>query len=235
MHGPSDKHGASRRGPSDYAAASLRDHLARGGDADAAGNVAAADEIERGCFAPFVPTPPEQVSRLVELGSILGSDMVCDLGFGDAALLCGIVQLADCKGCGCEINSGLVASARALADSSGSDVTFTESGIARYLLSADFEAATVIVCFLVPEQLKALLPAFNSALTAGVRIITQRYQIPGLDHLRCLDSGARLEGAAARSDAFGWISQEIEELKDTQTSTSYFPDQGPAFLYSLGP
>jgi len=230
---------ASRPGPSDFAAASLRAHLAAA-DADpaTAGNAAAADEIERGCFAPFVPTAPEQFNRLVELGSITGGDVVCDLGFGDGALLCGLIQLAKCKGCGCEINSELVTNARARAVSSGlglDRITLTESGISRYMLSDDFRAATVIVCFLVPPQLEELVPLFETAMAAGVRIITQRYPIPGLTPLRSLDAGARLSDGVARPDAFGWIS-EIEELKATQaTQKMYFADQGRAFLYSHGP
>ena len=235
---PTRGRNASRRGPSDFAAASLRGHLADAG-ADAAGNAAAAAEIERGIFCPFVPTPPEQFARLVELGSILGSDVVCDLGFGDGALLCGIIQLAKCRGCGCEVDSHLVKSARALAVSLGIDanrITLTESAISRYMLSADFRAATVIVCFLVPPQLEALIPLFETALNAGVRIITQRYQIPGLAHLRCLDKGAPLGSCVARPDASGWIS-EIDELKATRAKNQemHFPDQGPAFLYSHGP
>ena len=236
---PASGPNASRRGPSDFAVASLREHLAAAGaDPETAGNTAAAAEIERGCFAPFVPTSPEQFARLVGLGSILGTDMVCDLGFGDGALLCGMIQLANCKGCGCEIDSNLVTSAHALAASSGiglDRITLTESGIARYVLSDDFRAATVIVCFLVPPQLKELVPLFEIAMAAGVRIITQRYQIPGLAPLRSLDAGARLSDGVARPDAFGWIS-EIEELKATQaTQEMYFADQGRAFLYSHGP
>ena len=114
----------------------------------------------------------------------------------------------------------------------------TESGIARYLLSSEFRRATVIICFLVPGQLQALVPAFEAAMSAGARVISQRYQIPGLEHLRCLDGGARLQGRTGRTDPFGWISG-IEELamaradQDRQDE-EYFPDQGPAFLYSHG-
>ena len=75
-------------------------------------------------------------------------------------------------------------------------------------------------------------------MTAGARVISQRYKIPGLDHLRCLDGGARLPGRAGRTDPFGWISG-IDELAkaradEDRQDEEYFPDQGPAFLYSHG-
>ena len=67
--------------------------------------------------------------------------------------------------------------------------------------------------------------------------ITQRYPIPGLTHLRCLDAGARLENRVGRTDPFGWISQ-IDELRsedqNRRQDEEYFPDQGQAFLYSHG-
>ena len=236
---PAHGQNASRRGAADFAAASLRDHMAHDVKDDI-GDAAAAKEIEKGIFAPFVPTAPEQFGRLVELGAILKSDVVCDLGFGDGALLCGIVQLAECNGCGCEINGDLVASARALAASSGLDqsIVLTESPISRFALSSEFRRATVIVCFLVPGQLQELIPAFEAAMRLGVRIITQRYPIPGLAFLRCLDAGAKLENREGRTDPFAWISQ-IEELRsedqNRRQDEEYFPDQGQAFLYSHGP
>ena len=237
---PAHGHNASRRGPSDFAAASLRDHMTHEHLRDDTGDAAAAKEIEVGIFAPFVPTAPEQHARLVALGAILKDDVVCDLGFGDGTLLCGISQLAECTGCGCEIDGDLVASARALAASSGLEhsLVLTESAISRFVLTSEFRRATVIVCFLVPGQLQQLIPAFEAAMRLGVRIITQRYPIPGLAHLRCLDAGSRLENRPGRTDPFGWISQ-IEELRsedqNRRQDEEYFPDQGPAFLYSHGP
>lgn len=244
MHGPCQPQrvpNAVRPGPADCAAASLRKHLAEGAlggaSTDEAGNVAAADEIERACFSPFVATPCEQYARLVTLGSILASDVVCDLGFGDGALLCGIITLTNCTGCGCEIDSERVTSARALAVSSGigpDRLTLTESGISRYMLTPDFNAATVIFCFLVPRQLEALLPLFERALVAGARIISQRYQIPGMVHMRCVDGGSRLAGHAAKPDPFAFIA-DLDELQATRAKQElYIPDQGPAFLYSKG-
>lgn len=250
MHGSEGFHGpwqpatgvgASQPSPSDYAAASLRSRAAAG-IVDIAGDAAAADEIASGLFSPFVATAEEQYARLVTLGSITNSDVVCDIGFGDGRLLCGIVKMAECTGCGCEVNTGLVASARALAVSCGFSrdaVVLTESGIARYLLTDEFRRATVIICFLVPGQLQTLVPAFKVAMSAGVRIISQRYPIPGLAHMQCLDKGARLQGRNGRTDPFSWIS-EIDELAtvrgadQTRQDEEYFPDQGPAFLYAHG-
>ena len=85
FHGPWQPEtgfGASQRGPSDFAEASLRDRLAAGIE-DKEGDAAATEEINHGMFSPFVATAPEQYKRLVALESILQSDVVCDLGFGE--------------------------------------------------------------------------------------------------------------------------------------------------------
>ena len=225
---------ASRRGPADFATALVR-RQSDGGD-DAAGHAAAASES---IFCNFVPTPPEQHARLVELGGIRSTDIVCDLGFGDGSLLLGIAKLTGCTACGCEIDADLVKTARETIISSGigpQRIVLTESGIAQFILSPQFEAATVIICFLTPAHLEALVPNFKSALSAGVRILTQKYPIPGMGHLRNVDGGSRLQGAEGRPDAFAWISEVAEELKGTRRDDELsFPVQGEAFLYSCGP
>lgn len=54
----------------------------------------AADSNGDVAYSPFVATSLRQVNRLVGLATITPDDVVCDLGFGDAALLCGLVKAA---------------------------------------------------------------------------------------------------------------------------------------------
>ena len=223
---------------------------AAAGEAVSAGDAAAAAEVKAGCFAPFVATPPEQVVRLVGLASIVASDHVCDLGFGDAKFLLGLQAATNCTACGCEIDGDLVSSANETVISSnvGHAVTLTESGIARYILTPDFLRATVVFCFLVPDQLAALVPAFQKALSLGVRIVTQRYPIPGLSPQRSIDGGALLGAAsltssarvehddstAAASKVSGASTADAADA-GADSESHYFPNVGRAFLYSNGP
>jgi hypothetical protein len=244
---PSEGRHAPSFSTSDHAARSLSAHLAAGGAATDEGNSAAAAEVDAGCFAPFVATHASQYTRLVELGAILDSDVVCDLGFGDGALICGIVELTGCTGCGCELDPTLVADARARVDECGMGkaIALTESPIARYLMSPAFLRATVIVVFLVPQQLQAILPFFEKAMSLGARIVSQRYKIPGLTPKRSIDVGSAV-AIAACEDAYSFPedSQETANWKAPSAKPSdepgrgvdrgredYFPDQGAAFLY----
>lgn len=204
----------------------LSHKAASSNDASSGADAAAAAELATGCFAPFVATPPEQITRLVALASILKNDIVCDLGFGDGALLCGMAQSTGCKVCGCEIDANLVLRAQGLVASlrMGANVKLTESGIARYMLSPDFLQATVIFCFLVPSQLEAIRPALETAMSLGTRVVTQRYEIPGLEHVRCVDHGQELQHVA--SAALDGIADDADECQ------RYFPNAGPAFLYA---
>ena len=240
----------SRRAPADFAADSLHASMATAaaGEAVSAGDAAAAAEVEAGCFAPFVATPLEQVVRLVALASIVATDHVCDLGFGDAKFLLGLQAATNCTVCGCEIDGDLVSSANATVIQSkvGHAVTLIESGIARFVLTPDFLRATVVFCFLVPDQLAALLPVFQKALSLGVRIVTQRYPIPGLSPLRSIDGGALL-GATSLTDSARVERHDLTAAASSGASTAdaadaaadgedrYFPNVGRAFLYSKAP
>jgi hypothetical protein len=48
-------------------------------------------------YSPYISTRLEQVARLVILANIRSTDVVCDLGCGEALLLCEIVRLTGCN------------------------------------------------------------------------------------------------------------------------------------------
>ena len=74
---------------------------------------------------------------------------------------------------------------------------------------ADFVRATVIFVFLVPSQLAALAPALRVRLAAGARVVSQRFEIPGLRVTAHIGAGTAV-------------------VVDSDT---YFDSLGAAFLY----
>jgi hypothetical protein len=134
-------------------------------------------------YAPFVATPLEQIDRLISLACITSEDVVADLGFGDASLLCGVLERANCSGIGCDIDHNLVESARCsvAVTTLGSRLVLTEGLIIPFMSSSAFLSATVVFLFLVPAQLADMSEQVSLFLTKpGARVIASRFEIPGI-------------------------------------------------------
>ena len=88
-----------------------------------------------------------QSDRVIELARVTSSDIVCDLGFGDAQFLIHVAASTGCRCIGCEVNGDLVAQAAAkvvAAGEVGSRVALSQALIASYVETAAFREATII-------------------------------------------------------------------------------------------
>ena len=130
-------------------------------------------------LAPFVPTPPNVVARMLELAAIDKSDVVYDVGCGDGRMVIAAAKTYGARGVGIEIDPALLAECRAGAEreSVSKLVRFLEMDATKARLSE----ATVIAVYLLPESLEILAPVFERDLRPGARIVSHDYKIPGWD------------------------------------------------------
>lgn len=130
-------------------------------------------------LAPYVPTPPEVVARMLELGAIGRDDIVYDLGCGDGRLVIAAAVSRGARGVGIELDPALIEKCRADAEQAG------VGKIVRFLhmdaTKARLTEATVLLLYLLPESLESLEPVFERDLSPGVRIVSHDYKIPGWD------------------------------------------------------
>src|SRR5690554_651186 len=106
---------------------------------------------------PYVPTPPEVVSRMLEVTKVGPEDFVIDLGSGDGRIAIAAVQDHNAKGSmGVDINPERIGEARVNAQRAGvaDKVEFREQN----LFDTDFSAATVLTMYLLPDVNLALRP-----------------------------------------------------------------------------
>ena len=175
-------------------------------------------KVDGHAFAPHVPTRLAQAERLRQLGAITAEDVVCDLGCGEASLLCELVRLTGCSAIGCDVNVDLLTRAQTRIDADAycaPRVKLTHELVEHFVRSATFASATVVFLFLVPFQLAELLPALATHLSArpGNRVLSQRYEISSWEYNGMIAD----QDAAQREDA----------------TPLYFGDSlGAAFLYS---
>jgi SAM-dependent methyltransferase len=132
-------------------------------------------------LAPYVPTPPEVVARMLEIGEVGPDDVVYDLGCGDGRMVIAAAKTRGARGVGIELDEALLAQCRAAAERDG------VGKLVRFLrldaTKARLTEATVLTLYLLPESLETLKPVFERDLGPGVRIVSHDYRIPGWDDL----------------------------------------------------
>jgi len=130
-------------------------------------------------LAPFVPTPPEVVARMLEVAAIGPEDLVYDLGCGDGRMVIAAAKTRGARGVGIEFDAALVEECRAAAkrEGVGDLVRFLHMDAAKARLTD----ATALVLYLLPESLEALTPLFERDLRPGARVVSHDYKIPGWD------------------------------------------------------
>jgi SAM-dependent methyltransferase len=130
-------------------------------------------------LAPYVPTPPGVVARMLELAGIGRDDVVYDLGCGDGRMVIAAAKTYGARGVGIELDPALLARCRAGAEREG------VSKLVRFLdldaTKARLTEATVVAVYLLPESLETLVPIFERDLRPGARIVSHDYKIPGWD------------------------------------------------------
>jgi len=130
-------------------------------------------------LAPFLPTPPAVVDRMLALAGVGRGDVVYDLGCGDGRMVIAAAKTYQARGVGIEIDPKLIEECRANAKREGVEelVRF----ICMDATKAHITEATILALYLLPESLETLKPIFEKELRPGGRIVSHNYRIPGWD------------------------------------------------------
>jgi SAM-dependent methyltransferase len=126
-------------------------------------------------IAPFVTTPHEVVSRMLELAEIKKGDVLYDLGSGDGRIVVAAAKKFGIRAVGFEIDPGLVKDSRQLIKQAGLEelVEIREQDIR----TVDFSPATVITMYLYPAANLRLKPVLMRELKQGSRVISHDFSM----------------------------------------------------------
>ena len=123
----------------------------------------------------WVPNPPEMVERMLDLAAVKPSDLVIDLGSGDGRNVIAAAKRG-ARARGVEYNPDLVELSRRRAAEAG--VSENAQFVQGDMYEADFSDATVLALFLLPENLRKLMPKFVE-LKPGTRIVANTFGLSG--------------------------------------------------------
>ncbi|MFB6249865.1 MAG: methyltransferase domain-containing protein [Salinibacter sp.] len=165
---------------------------------------------------PYVPTPESVAARMLEVAGVTEDDVVYDLGSGDGRIPITAAKEFGARAVGVEIDSALVAKARAKARAAGvaDKVTFVQGD----LFNTDLSEATVVTLYLWPEVNIQLRPKLLRELDPGDRIVSHDFRMGEWTPDSTVDAG---RGNTGRETVYLWtVPKNVpEDLKNISDET----------------
>jgi cyclopropane fatty-acyl-phospholipid synthase-like methyltransferase len=122
---------------------------------------------------PYLATPAEVVTAMLEMAGVSGGDTVYDLGCGDGRIVIEAARTYRARGVGIDINPDRIEEARANARSAAvADLVRFE---VNDLFDADIRPATVVALYLLPDVNASLRPRLLRELRPGTRIVSHSF------------------------------------------------------------
>lgn len=177
-------HGTGRQCSNPYCMMCARLHLIHGHDVEYGTLMATKgwSQLHTDMHAPdtFVPTPMLVVRTMVELAKLEKTDLVYDVGCGDARILIEAKEQHGCLGVGMEINPRTARMAKKnIKDHKLTGILIINDDCRKYR----FDAADVIFVYLDTELMEELK---DKLLTAKKAVISYSHPIPGVENERIL-------------------------------------------------
>jgi SAM-dependent methyltransferase len=124
---------------------------------------------------PYVPTPPDVVEAMLNLGGVKKGDILYDLGCGDGRIVIMAAQKFGATGTGIDIDPERIEEAEENAKQAG--VTGRVHFLQKNLFDADFHDATVVTLYLLPAINIKLRPKLLTELKVGTRIVSHQFDM----------------------------------------------------------
>lgn len=124
---------------------------------------------------PYVPTPPEIVEQMLNLGKVGKNDLLYDLGCGDGRIVVTAAKERGTRGVGIDLNPERILEANENARKAGVEkmVTFKVGN----LFEADLSPATVVTLYLLPSVNRKLRPRLWQQLKVGTRVVSHDFDM----------------------------------------------------------
>lgn len=126
-------------------------------------------------LAPYAPTPPEVVDRMLRLAGVTKADVVYDLGSGDGRIPIAAARQYGARGVGLDIDPRRIEESRANARAAGVEhlVEFRQEDV----MTADVSPATVVTLYLLSSSNARLRPILTRQLRPGARIVSHAFSM----------------------------------------------------------
>lgn len=127
--------------------------------------------------APYVPTRPEIMERMIQVAHIDSHDVVVDLGSGDGRLVIAAMEAGAKRSMGYEIHPGLTKLSNwkiRRAGFEGRAIVLNHS-----MWGANLADANLVFLYQVPYAMGRIKKLLESQLAPGSRVVSHAFKIPG--------------------------------------------------------
>lgn len=128
-------------------------------------------------LAPYVPSPPAIVDRMLEMAELKPGETLYDLGCGDGRVLIAAAERFRAKAVGVEISDKIYD--RAVTRIAKLGLQDQVKLIHGDLLDVDLSGADVVTIYLMTASNESLRPRLEKYLKPGARVVSHDYEVPG--------------------------------------------------------
>lgn len=136
---------------------------------------ASTETPERDPDVPYVPTPNEVVTQMLQIANVKKGDVLYDLGSGDGRIVITAAQKYGTRGVGIDINPERISEANA--NARAAKVTDLVQFRQQDLFKTDLSEATVVTLYLLPDINVKLRPQLFRQLKPGTRIVSHDFDM----------------------------------------------------------
>ena len=134
-------------------------------------------EVHALYIAPYVPSPPQVVQRMLTLAELRAGEVFFDLGCGDGRAVIMAAKEFGARAVGVELREDLVKKALSTVyEQSLQDRITVVNGD---MFNVDLTSADVIFLYLTTSANEKIKPKLESELKKGVRIVSHDYEVVG--------------------------------------------------------
>ena len=133
-------------------------------------------------IAPYVPTPPQVIQRMLRLAELRAGEVFFDLGSGDGRTVIMAAKEFGARAVGVELREDLAKKALStIYELSLQDRITIVNGD---MFNVDLTSADVIFLYLTTSANEKVRPKLDSELKRGVRIVSHDYEIVGWEPIK---------------------------------------------------
>jgi cyclopropane fatty-acyl-phospholipid synthase-like methyltransferase len=133
-------------------------------------------------LAPFVPSPPYVVEKMLRLADLKPEEVLFDLGCGDGRIIIAAAQKYGVRAVGVEMSESLAKEAVQKVHELGLEKSVRV--IQRDLMGVDLKEADVVMLYLTSSGNEKLKPKLERELKPGARVISHDFEVYGWKPLR---------------------------------------------------
>jgi len=128
----------------------------------------------------YVPTEEKVIEKMFEMAKVTKNDVVFDLGCGDGRIIAMAAKQFGTRGVGIDLNPQRIKECMDTIEKYKVE-SFVDKGLLEYRLGnaltvPDFDKATVVMLYMLPEFMDLLKPIAQKKLKAGTRIVSHDYR-----------------------------------------------------------